>query len=185
VQFSVGHKVPQRWNPESGEIDDTLVFSRATRADSSSPVTEVQVQLAPFESCFVVFSLTADGPAITHTDWPGPLKIEKVGHGTQVTGLIPRNGEYYLTDAAGQTHRFEVKGIPEPIALRGPWRLTLGDKSALALGQLQSWNDLPEGKDYSGWGVYETDFELTSLGEQLEWELDLGMVHETAQVVLN
>jgi hypothetical protein len=185
VQFSVGHKIPQRWNPESGEIDNTMVFSHATRADSSSPVTEVQVHLAPFESCFVLFSPTGDGPTITDTNWPGPLRIEKVGDRTQVTGLIPRNGMYFLTDAAGKTHRFEVKGIPEPISLNGPWHLTLRDNSALALTQLHSWNELPEGKDYSGWAVYEADFELTGLGEQLEWELDLGTVHETAEVALN
>jgi hypothetical protein len=100
-------------------------------------------------------------------------------------GLIPRNGEYFLTDAAGRTHRFQVKAIPEPISLTGPWRLTLGEKSALTLAQLQSWNDLPEGKDYGGWTVYETDFELASLGEQFVWALDLGTVHETAEVVLN
>jgi hypothetical protein len=185
VQFSVGHKVPQRWNPESGEIEDSLVFRHSARAGSSSPVTEVQVQLAPYESCFLVFTATANGPTITHTDWPGALKIEKVEDRTRVTGLIPRNGEYFLIDAAGKTHRFEVKGIPEPIPLNGPWRLTLGDKSALALTQLRSWNDLPEGKDYSGWAVYETDFQLTSLGERIEWELDMGIVHETAEVVLN
>jgi hypothetical protein len=185
VQFSIGHRVPQRWSPESGEIDDTLVFKHATRAGSNSPVTEVQIPLAPYESCFVVFSPTGNGPTITYTNWPGPLKIEKVGDRTQVAGLIPRNGEYFLTDAAGKTHRFQVKAIPEPISLTGPWRLTLGEKSALTLAQLQSWNDLPEGKDYSGWAVYETDFELTSLGEQLVWALDLGTVHETAEVVLN
>jgi hypothetical protein len=185
VQFSVGHKVPQRWNPESGEIEDTLVFRHSARAGSSSPATEVQVRLAPFESCFVVFSPTGNGPTITRTNWPGPLKIEKVGNRIQVRGLVPRNGDYLLTDAEGRTHRFEVKGIPESMPLNGPWRLMFGDKSALRLAQLQSWNDLPEGKDYSGWAVYETDFELTSLGEQLEWALDLGTVHETAEVVLN
>jgi hypothetical protein len=185
LQFAVGHKIPQRWNPESGEIDDTLVFRHAALAGSNSPLTEVQVYLAPYESCFVVFSLQGNGPTITHTNWPGALKIEKVRNKTQVTGLIPRNGEYFLTDAAGKTHRFEVKGIPDPISLHGPWRLTLGDKSALALEQLQSWNELPEGKDYSGWAVYETDFVLTSLGEQIEWAVDLGTVHETAEVVLN
>ena len=185
VQFSVGHKTPQRWNPESGELDETLVYKHGARAGSSSPVTEVQVHLAPFESCFVLFSPVGEDPTITDTNWPGPLRIEKVGDRTQVTGLIPRNGMYFLTDAAGKTHRFEVKGIPEPISLNGPWRLTLGDNSALALTQLYSWNELPEGKNYSGWAVYETDFELTGLGEQLEWELDLGTVHETAEVVLN
>jgi hypothetical protein len=185
LQFSVGHKIPQRWNPKSGEIDDTLVFKHGALAGSNSPVTEVQVQLAPFESCFVIFSPTGDAPAITHTNWPGALKIGRVGHKTRVTGLIPRNGEYFLTDAAGKTHRFQVKAIPESISLHGPWRLKLGDKTELALSQLQSWNDLPEGKDYSGWAVYETDFELTSLGEQIEWAVDLGTVHETAEVVLN
>jgi hypothetical protein len=185
MQFSVGHKIPQRWNPESGEIDDTLVFSHAALAGSNLAVTEVQVRLAPFESCFVILGPAGHGPTITHTNWPGPLKIEKVGNKTRVRGLIPGNGEYFLTDAAGKTRRFEVKGIPEPISLHGPWRLTLGDRSTLRLAQLQSWNDLPEGKDYSGWAVYETDFELPSLGEQLDWALDLGTVHETAEVVLN
>ena len=185
VQFSVGHKVPQRWNPESGEIEDTLVFSHSTREGSGSLVTEVQVQLAPFESCFVVFSLAGGSPTLTQANWPGALKVEKVGGDTQVKGLISRDGEYFLTDGEGKAHHFKVKGIPKPISLTGPWRLTLGDKSVPALTQLQSWNDLPEGKYYSGWGVYETDFELDSLGEQLEWELDLGTVHETAEVVLN
>jgi hypothetical protein len=185
LQFGLGHRLPQRWNPESGEIDDTLVFSHSALAGSNSPVTEVQVRLAPYESCFVVFTPAGNGPAITHTNWPGPLKIEKVGGRTRVTGLIPKNGEYFLTDGEGKNHRFEVRGVPEPVPLNGPWRLTLGDKSVPALAQLRSWNDLPEGKDYSGWGVYETDFEWNSPGEQIDWALDLGTVHETAEAVLN
>jgi hypothetical protein len=44
---------------------------------------------------------------------------------------------------------------------------------------------LPEGKDYSGCAVYETDFELATRGEQMEWVLDLGEVNETAEAVLN
>jgi len=87
---------------------------------------------------------------------------------------VPGDGRYFLTDAAGKTHRFDVKGIPQPISINGPWRLTLGSNSPLPLEQLQSWNDLPEGKDYSGWATYETEFELPSLGEQMEWELELG-----------
>jgi hypothetical protein len=185
LQFGLGHRLPQRWNPESGEIDDTLVFSHSALAGSNSPVTEVQVRLAPYESCFVVFTAAGNGPTITHTNWPGPLKIEKAGGRTRVTGLIPKNGEYFLTDGEGKNHRFEVRGVPEPVPLNGPWRLTLGDKSVPALAQLRSWNDLPEGKDYSGWGVYETDFEWNSPGEQIDWALDLGTVHETAEAVLN
>src|SRR5208337_2536560 len=68
LQFAVGRRLPQRWNPESGEIEDTLIFSHSARTGSSSPVTEVQVRLAPFESCFVVFSPEDNGPTITHTN---------------------------------------------------------------------------------------------------------------------
>jgi hypothetical protein len=185
VRFPVGHKQPQRWNPESGELDDTLVFSHSELASSNSPVTEVQLRLAPYEACFVVFSPGGNGPIITHSDWRGPLRIEKVGGRVRVTGLIPQAGEYFLVDGGGKTHRFNVKDVPHPIPLKGPWRLTLGDKTVPALAQLQSWNELPEGKYYSGWGVYETDFEVTNLSEQIEWALDLGTVHETAEVVLN
>jgi hypothetical protein len=184
LQFAVGHRLPQRWNPETGDLDETLVFSHS-HAASNSLVTEVQVRLAPYESCFVVFGSAENAPVVTHTNWPGPLKIEKSDDRTQVAGLVPKNGEYSLTEKEGKTHRFKVEGVPEPILLKGPWRLTLGDKTVPGLAQLQSWNALPEGKDYSGWGVYETDLELTTLGEQIEWALDLGTVHETAEVVLN
>jgi hypothetical protein len=185
LKFPVGRRLPERWNPETSDIERTLVFSHSALAGSNSAATEVQVRLAPYESCFVVFGPAGNGPTITHTNWPGPLEIEKVGEGTRVKGLIPKNGKYFLTDAKANTHRFEVKGMPEPVPLNGPWRLTLGDKNVPALAQLHSWNDLPEGKDYSGWGIYETDFELSSLGEQIDWALDLGTVHETAEVVLN
>jgi hypothetical protein len=185
VRFPLGHKQPQRWNPESGELDETLVFSHSAFASSNLQVTEVQLRLAPYESCFVVFSPGGSGPIITHSDWRGRLRIEKAGERVRVTGLIPKNGEYFLVDSEGKAHRFNVKDVPHPIPLNGPWRLTLGEKTLPDLAQLQSWNDLPEGKDYSGWGVYETDFELTTSGEQIEWALGLGAVHKTAEVVLN
>jgi len=185
VRFPVGHKKPQRWNPDNGELNETLVFSHSKLASSNLPVTELQLRLAPYESCFLVFSPGGNGPMITHSDWRGPLKIEKAGERVRVTGLIQKNGEHFLVNGEGKTHRFNVKDVPEPIPLKGPWRLTLGDKTLPALAQLQSWNELPEGKYYSGWGVYETDFEVNALGEQIEWSLDLGVVHETAEVVLN
>ena len=185
VRFPLGHMQPQRWNPESGELDETLVFGHSEAPSSNLPVTEVQLRLAPYESCFLIFSPGDNGPIITHSDWRGQLKIEKVGERVRVTGLIPKNAEYFLMDGGAKTHRFNVKDVPPPIPLNGPWRLALGGKTVTELSKLQSWNDLPEGKDYSGWGVYETDFELTTLGEQIEWALDLGTVHETAEAVLN
>jgi len=185
VQFAVGHRSPQSWNPETGEIEETLVFSHSTLADSKTAVTQVQVQLSPYESYFLIFGQGGSGPVITRTNLPGPRKIEKAGDRTRVQGFIEKNGSYSLTDAEGETHRVEVKGIPQPVPVKGPWRLTLGEKIVPALAELQSWNDLPEGKYYSGWGIYEADFEMANLVDQFEWALDLGTVHETAEAVLN
>ena len=164
VRFPLGHKQPQRWNPESGEVDDTLVFSHSELASSNSPVTEVQVRLAPYESCFLVFSPGGNGPIVTHSDWRGRLKIEKAGQRVRVTGLVPKNGEYFLVDGGGKTHRFNVKDVPEPIPLNGPWRLTLGDKMVPALAQLQSWNELPEGKVLQWLGSLRNGFRGDQLG---------------------
>ena len=55
----------------------------------------------------------------------------------------------------------------------------------MSLPDLKSWTDLPERRNYSGWVTYETEIELTALGDSIEWALDLGTVHETAEATLN
>ena len=50
---------------------------------------------------------------------------------------------------------------------------------------LKSWTDLPEGKGYSGWASYETTFEADKQAPGIDWMIDLGSVHETAEVELN
>jgi hypothetical protein len=185
VQFAVGHKSPQRWNPETGETETTVVFDYVALPDGKGKMTEVQFRLDPFESCFLVFSPSGPPPLVTRTNWLGPLRMETVKNRIQVTGLLAGNGNYYLASAKKKTHRFLVKGMPEPVSIAGPWTLALGAAPPITLKALRSWTDLPEGKGYSGWAKYETTFELADLGKDIEWMLDLGRVHETAEVVLN
>jgi hypothetical protein len=71
------------------------------------------------------------------------------------------------------------------LALDGPWSLKLGDATPISLAGLRSWNEIAEGKPFSGWGTYEIEFDLTSRSPDLEWILDLGRVHETAEAELN
>ncbi|HEX5483825.1 MAG TPA: glycosyl hydrolase, partial [Terriglobia bacterium] len=183
VQFDVGHRVPQRWNPEAHSIEETLVFDYVDLPKAK--VTEVQIHLDPMDSCFVAFGAARESPLLTGTDCAGPLRVEKVGKRTRVTGFAPQSGRYFVRDGKGKTHRFAVKQMPEIVAVKGPWKLTLGGQPAVTLNDLQSWGELPQGKTYSGWGTYEATFEVEELQDGVEWLIDLGSVHETAEVFLN
>jgi hypothetical protein len=182
ARFNVGHKAPERWNPETGATHESLVFEYVELPNGK--FTEVHIRLEAFESCFIVFG-SSGSPILTRTNYPGPLHFEQTGKKVRVQGVAEKAGEYFVTDSRGRSHRFTVPDVPAPYPLNGPWRLALGDKPAIALDRLQSWTELAEGKDYSGWGVYETTFDVRDLGSAREWLLDLGAVHETAEVVLN
>ncbi len=185
AQFAAGHRAPQRWNSETGDNEETLVHEYVEAGRTKASVTEVQIRLDPFESCFIVFPTLKSGPLIARTDWPGSLKIEGNDVQIQVTGVVPRNGDYFLEDAAGRIHRFSVGGVPKPLGIAGPWRLAFDDGTTLTLSALKSWTGWPDKKSYSGWVSYETDFEIMNLGNDIEWVIDLGEVHETAEVALN
>jgi hypothetical protein len=186
IQFAVGHRTPERWNPEAGGVEETVVFDYAELAGGKGQATEVQLRLEPYESCFVVFTSSASEPLVTRTNWLGPLRLERTGNRIQATGLLPANGDYYLTrPAPARTRHFKVRTIPEPVPLRGGWELQLEDTARIHLTELRSWTDIDEARTYSGWGSYETTFEIRDLGVDVEWLLDLGRIHETAEAVLN
>jgi alpha-L-rhamnosidase len=179
VRFACGHKKPELWNPETRNIHKTLSFNYVKIADHDT--TEVDLRLEPFESCFVVFRAVAERPIITRTNLPSLLDIRAV----RVTGQVTANGEYFLTRSDDNTQRFTVTGVPDAFPLPGPWKLRLGGTVTLELQELQSWSDLREGKGYSGWAIYETSFDWKEWGDEIEWLLDLGQVHETAEAELN
>jgi len=185
VRFAVGHRRPERWNPETGTSEALLLYVYAVIRDETEPVTEVQLHLDAFESCLVVFADSREQPVVTRSNFWGPLRIEPSGKRNIVSGLAEENGHYWLETPQGKRHHFAVNGVPEPQRLAGPWTLKLGEGSPVLLSALQSWNDLPEGKTYSGWATYEITFEVADPGKDLAWLLDLGRVHETAEAELN
>jgi hypothetical protein len=185
VQFAVGHKSPQRWNPETEVIDETVVYQYAKSQQTQDSITEVQLRLDPMESCFVVFSSLEEQPVITRTNCLSPLRIE-ITHGKiQVAGLASQNGDYLLEAEGRKSHRFSVKDVPSLLPITGPWQLTFEDGETVSLPTLKSWTGLPERKNYSGWVTYETDFEVEDPGKNIEWSLNLGEVRETAEAALN
>jgi hypothetical protein len=89
------------------------------------------------------------------------------------------------TGGRGDLRRAAAARLPEALELRGQWRLRLGEGPPIALERLVSWTELADGRSFSGWGGYETAFDLPDLGTDVDWAIDLGTVHETAEVTLN
>jgi len=182
VRFAAGHRRPERWGPETGLAEETLVYAYVS--DRGVETTELDLHLDPFESCFVAFGNSTEPPIVTGADWTGPLRIEDSGGQVEVEGRVTANGDYALSLAAGGRHTFAVRDLPEPVDLGGPWQLSLGDGPSFELPALRSWAELPEGRGFSGWGRYRLEFQGPA-AEGVEWLLELGTVHETAEVWLN
>jgi hypothetical protein len=86
---------------------------------------------------------------------------------------------------SSRSKRVAVEKLPAAIALGGPWRLTLGTHAPVSLDRLRPWSEIENGKGYSGWGQYVIEVDVPELPSDVEWVLDLGKVHETAEATLN
>lgn len=182
VQFDAGHRKPERWSPETGVVDASPVY--AFLSAEGRNVTEVALPLDPFESCFVVFATANDLPFVARSNWRGPLEMHMEVAALAVSGRISENGPYELRLGNGRVHRFTVDDVPAPVVVPGPWKLMIGS-ATVQLPQLRSWNELPEGRNFSGWATYEVEFDAPARRADMDWLIDLGVVHETAEVFLN
>lgn len=184
VRFDAGHRAPERWNPETGVAEGAPPYAYVTGADRRA-VTEIELRLDPFESCIVVFGTSTARPIVSATDGRGRWTVERSGRRARLRGLLPAPGAYDVRLASGQASRVTAGDMPPAIPLTGPWRLTLGSGAASTIDSLAPWADLSQGKGFSGWGTYEIDVDVPDLGRDIEWMLDLGVVHETAEASLN
>jgi len=183
ARFAVGHRAPERWDAETGAMSFPA-YEYVSNGQGKQ--TEVGLHLDSYEACFVVFGSSGHPPLVTRTTLAGPLRVGAASGGiVEVTGQAALNGVHEVTLASGRTLRVDVKDVPDPIAVEGPWTLRLGQVAPLPLGRLRSWDELPEGRTFSGWATYEATFDVARPGEDVEWMLDLGEVHETAEVSLN
>jgi hypothetical protein len=185
VRFAAGHRRPERWDMETGESDGALAYSFSAPREATGETTVVQLSLKPFESCFVVFGESREQPVITGTNDASPWRIARVGRQDVVSGRAEIGGSVWFETLRGKRNQLVIQGIPKPLSLDGPWTLLLGDKPAISLPALRSWNELPEGRTYSGWATYQTSFDIANLGRDIDWMIDLGRVHETAEAELN
>jgi hypothetical protein len=177
VQLAAGHRTPSRWDALTG-VQSALAYEYAKSV--GRPVTEVELSLEPFESCLVVFGATSAPPAVARTPFVGAFQVSK--NSREVTGRVAA-GHHEIVLGSGRRRALVVDDVPAPIAVEGSWTLRLGTGAHLSLAHLVSWAEIDAG--FSGWGVYETSFDVPALGADVEWEIELGAVHETADVTLN
>ena len=185
VEFTAGHRRPQCWDPESGLLRGEPPYEYVAGPAGGEAVTSVELRLAPFGSCLVVFGEDAAPPAVARTDPRGEWQIARVGSRAEMRGLVPSSGVYAVTTPAGRTRRTTVGRMPRTLPVVGPWTLALGSGPAAPLQRLYPWGEIERGRGFSGWGTYETEVDVPELGEGVDWFVDLGEVRETAQVTLN
>jgi len=199
--FRVAGKAPELWLPDTGEIRRGINF------EEKDGRTEVPVRLEPYGSAFVIFREPALPPVVTAArdgrpvfltgsarDFSGAAQMS--GRDGQSVLETAAPGRYELTDSAGRTARVTVAPLPDPVVLAEGWTLDAPlhelDSSVtqpMPLPSLKSWTEFDEArlKYFSGTLQYtrEIDLDAARLGRGLRLWLDLGEVHELAEIVLN
>ena len=120
-----------------------------------------------------------DAPAAIEP-WPGGL-------------LFWQDGEYQLVDGAGRKTAARFSGLPRPLVVDGPWRLTfppnLGAPAEVTLPKLISLHEHAEPgvKYFSGTAAYHATLTIPSgvTAADRKLFLDLGRVEVLAEVLVN
>jgi len=205
--FRVEGRVPELWDPASGQITPHYAY-RATDEGVS-----VSLRLAPYGSVFVVFRAPAndDGPAglpllfsrddkkTDHTRRDAvfgfPRVVEWDGRQAKVMVLQTgscRVGGPLIGDAWPRGTLVSVS-LPEPIELAGPWEVrfadALGTAHSTTLDRLISWTEHPkdEVRYFSGIGRYHRSFDLPKgwLADDRRVFLDVGRLWAVGEVFVN
>jgi hypothetical protein len=195
----VSGKVPQLWDPKTGELAEILTY----REENGQTI--IPLHLEPEGSVFVVFK---DAPAERHVTtilkdkkslFPGNqfttqetpyLDLFRKAGKVSVTIFIP--GEYNLTWSDGKQEVLHTEKVQAEKELSGKWILYFdpkwGGPEKYETDELKSWikSDNPGIKYYSGTVRYEKSFSLTPQEiKSKKLVLNLGNVHEMASVKIN
>jgi hypothetical protein len=199
--FRVTGKAPELWLPDTGEI------RRAAAFEEKDGRTRLPLRLEPYGSAFVVFrspaktriaSVSKNGRPIFATasarDFAGAAEVS-VRNGKLLL-QTDEPGDYKLKDDNGHSAKVKIPALPAPQLLDGGWTLNaplkaMGNSATrpMVLARLKSWTDFddPKLKYFSGTLEYTREVELSRdhFGNGKRLWLDLGEIHELAEVELN
>jgi len=184
VTFRVKGKLPQEWNPFTGQT------SRIHHYSVTNEGIRIPIHLEAYESTFILFEPGKDQLHVTATDL---TRVEDLTE-NQLTGLTDENGLITATlrkNTISKTVTKQVRELPAPYAISGTWKLTLEGKDfpkiEKTLINLASWTEDPRTEHLSGTGRYEIDFDIPNdyIQKDIKLTLDLGKVGNVAEVELN
>ncbi len=196
--FRVSGKVPELWHPDTGRIEQAPVW----REENGRTI--VPLPFDPAGSVFVVFRkkagagdhiasakyVTAHELAITNEP-PAFQLVANTDDTLEFRASTPAVAE--LTTASGKMLKLEVRDVPKPVEVVGPWELKFppnwGAPAQVSLAQLSSWTENSESgvKYFSGTATYVKELEIPAgmfTGGNLLW-LNLGEVKNIAEVFVN
>jgi hypothetical protein len=197
--FRVTGKIPQLWNPQTGEIKPVLTY----REEKGRII--VPLHLAPEGSIFVLFTegtpekhlagIERDGsmifPGNKLAATPNPLiGFARTDNKWKMNGT--HAGDYTLLWSDGQKQVVSMRTAARILPLEGRWEVHFDPKwgglEMIVADELKTWTEFKEPgvKYYSGTAGYKKSFMLKKKeieGKQVM--LNLGNLHEMALVTLN
>jgi hypothetical protein len=207
--FRVSGKVPELWQPLTGEIRQQAIYEQRDGR------TFIPLSLEPSGSIFVVFrkvnhSLAAVSPILSveragrnilpirsHPEQNPPaieVSSEQLPNGKPGLKVLAwESGPYALKQASGTKRTLDVPTLPAALELSGAWEVRFqpnrGAPEKITLDGLTDWSKHPDPRvqHFSGAATYTKAFTASSedLGIDRRLYLDLGRVAIIAQVKLN
>ena len=86
--------------------------------------------------------------------------------GVELRAFTP--GLYEVQTAGGKSRKFDIKSVPPPVSISGPWAVKFqpkrGAPDSTKLDTLASWTDSTDAgiKYFSGTAIYEKEFDLST-----------------------
>lgn len=191
LRFRVSGRQPEFWHPDTGKIEPVPVWRE------EGGLTHIPFTFDPAGSVFVVFRAgkkpAAHLTALGMEDGATSTTAQAHVRGGQVMLDVWKPGTVRCTKADGKVAAVEVKSVPQPLELTGPWQLhfPLRGKPALdvTFDSLVSWPQRPEAdiRYFSGTATYVHEFTAPPqmLGRSRRVDLDLGQVAIMAELKLN
>jgi hypothetical protein len=164
--------VPEVWDPDTGSATPAGVWRKA------GANTVVPLRLEPKAALLVVFRGGREPLHAVSASAP----VERIdGRSAIVRATGP--GRITVTATAGLRGSTTVSDSLAPVPLDGDWTFRFDRAGAPTTTRpLGSWTEAEPA--YSGSAWYETEFDLPAVPGR-RWTLDLGEVHEVAEVAVN
>ncbi len=189
--FRVNDRIPELWNSSTGKMKRQALFQQVDRG------IKLPMYLPPYGSRFVVFQDPIDTKHITSIP-NGTLAFYDENNNIDL--IVEKNGTFGIntrepgiSTREGLVREVNISNLPSPIEIQGEWDVRFpygwGAPTREIFPRLMSWteSEKPGIKYFSGIATYNKTFDvpLKSIPDDMIVTLNLGQVHEIADVVLN